>query len=143
MSILGIDYGGKKIGLAISGQDSRLALPLVILKNTGRTEILTELKSICLENQVELIVVGVPISLQAEKRETFLRQKDLQNDQMREVLDFVSWLKNNIGVPVEIEDERLSTKLANSLGKDLVKKGPDDAVAAMLILQAYLDQKNI
>lgn len=142
MSILGIDYGAKKIGLAKSGQEGKLALPLEILPNTNKEQVLEKLKSICQSEKVEKIVIGVPVSLQAGKRQTFWRQKDLQNQQMKEVLTFVEWLKNNFDIPIEVEDERLSTKMANGLRKDLVKKGPDDAVAAMLILQTYLDRMN-
>ncbi len=143
MSILGIDYGAKKIGLAKSDQNNYLALPLEILPNSGKEKVLQRLKSICQEEQIEKIVIGVPISLQPDKRQTFWRQKDLQNKQMREVLAFIEWLKSNVDIPVDIEDERLSTKMANGLRKDLVKKGPDDAVAAMLILQSYLDKSNL
>lgn len=142
MSILGIDYGAKKIGLAKSDDEQRLALPLEILANTGRQNVLTRLKEICQEYNIDRIVIGVPISLQSGKQKTFWWQKDLQNKQMKEVLEFISWLKDNIDLPIEIEDERLTTKMANGLRKDLVKKGPDDAVAAMLILQTYLDKKN-
>jgi putative Holliday junction resolvase len=142
MSILGIDYGAKKIGLALSDENEVLALPLEILINQNKSEILTRLKEICQSHQVTKIIVGVPLSLQAEKRDTFFRPVDLENAQMKEVLDFIDWLKENISLPVEMEDERLSTKMANGLRKDLVKKGPDDAVAAMLILQTYLDKNN-
>jgi putative Holliday junction resolvase len=140
MAILGIDYGAKKIGLAKSDDQNKMALPLEILANTSKPEVLAHLKNVCQQNDIDRIVCGVPVSLQNGEKKTFWRQKDLQNKQMKEVLEFVSWLKNNIELPIEIEDERLSTKMANGLRKDLVKKGPDDAVAAMLILQTYLDK---
>jgi len=140
MAILGIDYGAKKIGLAKSDEDNKLALPLDILFVNSQEEILEGLREIISGHNIEKIVVGVPVSLQNGVKRTFWRQKDLQNKQMKEVLGFINWLKNNIELPVEIEDERLSTKMANGLRKDLVKKGPDDAVAAMLILQGYLDK---
>ena len=142
MSILGIDYGAKKIGLAKSDQGQKLALPLLVLANDGRAGVLKKLKEICQEYEIKKIIVGAPLSLQAGRRETFWRQKDLQNKQIREVLDFIDWLKANISLPLDVEDERLSTKMANGMLKDLVKKGPDDAVAAMLILQSYLDKLN-
>ena len=142
MAILGIDYGAKKIGLAKSDEENRLALPLDILFDKTKEEILEKLKQIFSEHNIEKIVVGVPVSMQNGGNKTFWRQKDLQNEQMKEVLGFINWLKDNIDLPVEIEDERLSTKMANGLCKDLVKKGPDDAVAAMLILQTYLDKQD-
>lgn len=140
MAILGIDYGAKKIGLAKSDDQNKMALPLEILANTNKPEVLARLKDVCQQNDIDRIICGVPVSLQNGGKKTFWRQKDLQNKQMKEVLEFISWLKNNIELPIEIEDERLTTKMANGLRKDLVKKGPDDAVAAMLILQTYLDK---
>lgn len=140
MSILGIDYGARKIGIAKSDQDYKIALPLEILVNSGKQDVLIKLLEICKQHNIEKIVIGVPISLAAEKRDAFGCRKDLENKQMKEVLNFIDWLKKEIELPIEVEDERLSTKLANGLRKDLVKKGPDDAVAAMLILQTYLDK---
>ncbi|MFA5022444.1 MAG: Holliday junction resolvase RuvX [Patescibacteria group bacterium] len=140
MAVLGIDYGAKKIGLAKSDDQNNMAFPLEILFNTGRADILKRIKEVCGQNQIEKIIVGVPVSFTAKKKEGLLRPVDLDNQQMKEVLAFIDWLKQNIDLPIEAEDERLSTKLANSLRKDLVKKGPDDAVAAMLILQTYLDK---
>ena len=142
MAILAIDYGAKKIGLAKSDEKQKLALPLEVLSNSSREGVLVRLREVCQEHSIDRIVVGVPVSMQSGRKRTFWRQIDLQNKQMKEVLGFVSWLKDNIKLPVEIEDERLSTKMANGLRRDLVKKGPDDAVAAMLILQTYLDRLN-
>ena len=138
MSILGIDYGAKKIGLAISGQNNAMALPLKILPNTGKDDVLKKLQLICQDQEIEKIIIGVPLSLQSDSSE----QKDVPNQQLKEVLNFIEWLKNNLDVPIEVEDERLSTKMATGLLKGSVKKSPDDAVAAMLILQTYLDKNS-
>ncbi|MFA6215011.1 MAG: Holliday junction resolvase RuvX [Patescibacteria group bacterium] len=142
MAILGIDYGAKKIGLAKSDEANKFALPLEILTGKSQPEILARLNEVCQEHQIEKIIVGVPVSMRAKGNGELFREVDLQNKQMQEVLNFVAWLKENIDLPVETEDERLSTKMANGLRRDLVKKGPDDAVAAMLILQSYLDKLN-
>ena len=141
MVILGIDYGAKKIGLAKADSQAKLAVPLVTLENKNPADLLQKLQAWCQNERIEKIVVGVPISLQPARRESFLRDKDLQNKQMQEVLVFVDWLKENFSLPIEVEDERLTTKLANDLQKDLVKKNGDDAIAAMLILQTYLDRQ--
>ena len=140
MAILAIDYGAKKIGLARSDHERRMALPLGVLINKNQKEILDHIKLICQRDEIEKIIVGVPLSLKTTNKELILREQDLQNKQMQEVLAFIDWLKENIKISIEMEDERLSTKLANGLRRDLIKGGPDDAVAAMLILQTYLDK---
>lgn len=139
MSILGIDYGDKKVGLAksVNGQ----ALPLVILENKNWSFLLLEIKKICQQENIFQIIVGVPLSLGAKKNSEFLREADRQNEQMKKVLSFIDFLKSNLNIPVEMEDERLSTKMANSLNKGAGRKQPEDAIAAMLILQNYLDKK--
>lgn len=137
MSILGLDYGDRKIGLAKGDLNLKIALPLKILENKGQSFILEELKKIITQEDIKEIVVGVPLSLAGGN----LRPVDIKNEQMRKVLDFIDWLKNNFNLPVVMEDERLSTKMANGLHRGLVKKTAEDAVAAMLILQTYLDKK--
>jgi len=138
MILLGIDYGAKKIGLAKA--ERNLALPLTIIANTNQTEVLAKIKKICDQENIQQIIIGVPVSLQRSV-EHFLRDKDLQNKQLQEVLVFVDWLKSQLTIPIEVEDERLSTKLAKNLQQGEDKKSPDDAIAAMLILQAYLDRQ--
>ena len=141
MAVLGIDYGAKKIGLAKSDELGHLALPLTVLIGKSKAEVLKFINESIKEHSISTIVVGVPISL-SSGADTLLRPVDYANKQMQEVLGFIDWLKKNVSVPVAMEDERLSTKLARGLRKDLVKQGPDDAVAAMLVLQSYLDKQD-
>lgn len=139
MTILAIDYGAKKIGLAKSDTEQSMALPLDIIPHTSKQEVLEKINNICQENSIEKIVVGVPVSLSNGKKD-FIREIGLENKQMKEVLGFIDWLKQNIHLPIEMEDERLSTKLASNMMKGEMKGEDDDAVAAMLILQSYLDR---
>ncbi|OGY46743.1 MAG: hypothetical protein A3A24_02755 [Candidatus Buchananbacteria bacterium RIFCSPLOWO2_01_FULL_46_12] len=142
MSILGIDYGAKKIGLAKSDQFKKLAVPLGTVFNNSKSEVLAKLKNICQQENIDEIVVGVPVSL-STGNSGLLREIDFKNQQVKEVLAFIDWLKTNFSLPIGMEDERLSTKMANRLEKDLVKKnGGDDPIAAMLVLQSYLDRNN-
>ena len=134
--VLGIDYGDKKIGLAKGDTNLKIALPLKILENKNQKFVLEELKKIIIEEDIKEIVVGVPLSLGGGN----LRPVDFKNEQMKKVLVFISWLKANFKIPVLTEDERFSTKMANNLHKGLAKKKSEDAVAAMLILQGYLDR---
>lgn len=135
MAILGIDYGASKIGLAKSDSENNMAFPIDILKNTSQKDVLNSIQKICKENDVNKVVVGIPVSLSGE-----IREIDLENKQMQEILDFVETLKEFLDLPVETEDERLSTKMANSMNKGMIKNGADDDIAAMLILQTYLDK---
>ena len=142
MSILGVDYGAKKIGIAKADPTGGPAVPLTTLIVANPKEGIERLQQLIASEGVELLVVGVPVSLSQSGAE-LLRDKDHLNKQMQEVLQFVERLKNTVTIPVELEDERLSTKLANGMQKELVKINGEDAVAAMVILQSYLDRKKL
>jgi putative holliday junction resolvase len=143
MAILAIDYGAKKIGLAKSDESESLALPLTIIHPRSRQDLLEELQEVCNQHHIGKIVVGVPLSFSRQEPTDEFRQKDLENKQLQEVLKFIEWLRENIHLPIETEDERLSTKMANILHRGVKKNGGDDDVAAMLILQSYLDRKKL
>ncbi len=140
MAMLGIDYGAKKIGLAKSDDAGIMAMPLEVLRNTGEAAVQQHIKQLCDEQGITTIVVGVPVSLSSGSSTINIRDVDLQNKQMQEVLAFIEQLKTAVAVPVVMEDERLSTQMANRLRRDSDRKGSDDDVAAMLILQNYLDK---
>lgn len=125
MKLLGIDYGEAKVGLALGDTESQTALPFQILKNNGRDNLMAEFKKICQQEQVEKIIVGLPLNHQTQSS----KQIDLVND-------FIRRLAGQIGVSVETQDEQLTTRQARRLAPN----GDEDDVAAMLILQAYLDK---
>ncbi len=136
MVILGIDYGLKKIGLAKSDFQGVFALPLEIIRETNQSVILSKLKEVVEREEIDEIVVGLPIALKADETKII-------NDQLKTVNDFVSWLKNNFNLPIHLQDERLTSRQAKNLIAGSSQKGDDDSVAAMLILQSFLDQKKI
>lgn len=128
---LGLDIGDKRIGVALSDPQGILASPLTII---DRRDDLTDVEAIITiidQNQVGQIIVGLPLSMdgsisnQAEKVKAFTRQ-----------------LSNHTEVPIKFRDERLSTVSAKRLMQTVrkTKKTRDDAVAAALILQSYLDE---
>ncbi len=127
MNILGIDYGEKRIGLALADFEIKIATPYKVLENKGVKFIVDELKKICAIEDVGEIVVGLPISLSGAL-----------GAEAKKVLKFVGFLKRKIKMPVKIEDERLTSKMISGLAKD--QKVERDAAAAMLILQSYLDK---
>lgn len=128
--ILGLDYGDKHIGLALADSETRVASPLMILENKGDDSVIEELKKIVAEEEIRRIIIGRPQGMQGQ-----------ESDQLKKVNEFIKLLENNFDLAIITEDERLSTVMANNLIKEQKKKGKrNDAVAAMLILQSYLDK---
>ncbi|MCJ7805358.1 Holliday junction resolvase RuvX [Patescibacteria group bacterium] len=129
MRILGIDYGRKKIGLAFA--DSKLADPLAVVHGETTEELIEDLKKIIIKNQVEKIVVGIS-----------------ENEMGEESKRFSLSLKEKLKIPVETFDETLTTQEAQKLAieagiKRQKRKELEDAYAAALMLQSYLDEKEI
>lgn len=133
MRIMGIDYGTKRIGVAISAPLTGLAHPLEIVPAAADGGHFKRLKAIAVEYEVSRIVVGLPYSmdgslgLSAEKAQDLGRQLGLE-----------------LGLPVEFWDERLTTAEAHSLMSEhgvnsKKRRQVVDKIAASLILQAYLD----
>lgn len=134
MRFLGVDYGSKRIGLAISDEEGLLAFPYL----TCETEQLKkgryrQLKEICKKEKVEKIVIGLPISFSGKEEQ-----------QARDVRGFAQDLKEEIDLPVEFENEVLTTELAKRHFKGRGYKNVKvklDASAAAIILQSYLDKR--
>lgn len=132
MRLLGIDYGGKRIGLALSDETLSLAFPFKVVLN-GKT-IAEELKKVCDENSVSGVVIG-------ESRD----DKGRENEIMVAVREFADILRKETGLPVFFEQEYLTSVEAHRISffEQGRQKGKDiDAAAATLILQRYLDKKN-
>ena len=131
--ILALDYGDKKIGVAISDPMQIIAKPFITLDNTTNDNILLKLNEIISEYDVEKVVVGLPITL-----------KNKYSIQTEKVGVFIDFLKKNISIHVDSYDERLSSKIAiQSLITQGVKTGHNkkeiDKTAAAIFLQNYLD----
>lgn len=127
MRYLGIDYGSKRIGVAVSDTEGRIALPRKVIEG-GIKELRKELRELLREGPIAKIVVGLPLAL--DGRET---------DETREVKNFAEKLRQKWNIPVEFENEMLTTKIAEEGG---AKKELVDASSAAIILQSYLDRKN-
>jgi putative Holliday junction resolvase len=119
---LGIDWGTKRIGLAIGDSSTRLASPFQIVGD------LEEVLSIISFEEIDEIVIGEP-----------LKMCDITNDMDSAYIEFVIELEKSIGKPVIKIDERLTSKHADSLPGGKKTKASRDTIAAMLILQTYLD----
>ncbi|MBU1146335.1 Holliday junction resolvase RuvX [Patescibacteria group bacterium] len=129
MNYLGIDYGERRVGFATGSDETKIASPFFILENKGRDFLLAEIKKICEQEEVEKIVVGMPLTMASGA-----------GPQAEEVSRFVDFLKDNLTMPVETEDERFSSTMVDKLMAESRVKDRD-AVAAMIILQSFFDRK--
>lgn len=128
--ILAIDYGEKRIGLALADEETKIAIPYLILENRGWKDNLAEIKNIIEQEEIIEVVVGLPLSLSGG-----------ESAQTKETRKFFDLLKDNLALLVVWEDERLSSREVDSLVKKFGGKVDRDAVAAMLILQSFLDKQ--
>lgn len=126
MKLLGIDYGEKRVGIAISDEEQKFAIPKEVIPNNK--ELVSKIKKICLENEVENIVIG-------DSRD----YRNQPNAIMDKIVPFVEELRLATGLRIEMEPEFMTSFAAERFqGKhDML-----DASAAALILQSFLDKKN-
>jgi len=124
MKILGIDYGDQNIGLALA-EDNSIAVPYKVIKNSSLAEVLLELKEIVKKEEIELLVIGMPYSLNSE-----------ENERTGITKEFISFLKDNLDLKIEIVNEQFTSQLYIKMGlKDNL-----DKYAATAILDTYLEQ---
>jgi putative Holliday junction resolvase len=134
--LLGIDYGERRIGLAVSDPTGTIAQPLPpLLRRRGKRPPLARLVTLAREHDVAAFVVGWPLDLEGE-----------EGPRAAEVRRFAERLGARAGLPVHLWDERLSTARAERFLREMGihstesrAKGRADTLAALLILQAYLD----
>ncbi len=129
MRILGIDYGDKKIGLAFGDSDVHVAVPLDVVPNLGDATVQIFARRVK-SDDVDLIVVGVPLST-----------GDHHNaKQLEKTRVFIKKLEGAVSIPVVEEDESYTTAESIRLQREEGSQAEEDALAAMLILQAYMDR---
>jgi len=134
---LGVDYGERRIGLAVSDPSGTIAQPLPTLtRRAGKRPPLQALADLAHEWQVESVVVGLPLTLEGD-----------ESDWTRETRVFGKKLGERTGLPVHFLDERMTSvraeRAVRSLGlrrAEREDKRRVDAAAAVLILQAFLDR---
>ena len=135
MRILSIDFGEKKIGLAISDPLGITAQGLETLRGKKKDEVPEALLKLCQEYGVEEVVIGLPINMNGSL-----------GPKAKEVLAFVPELEKTLKLPVKTWDERLTSleagrlMIAEGLSRKKQKE-KSDRLAAMLILQSYLAAK--
>jgi putative Holliday junction resolvase len=131
--ILGVDYGTVRIGLAVSDPDRKIAFPLETYTRRGKDLDAAHIRAIIEEEQIGLIVVGLPIHLSGR-----------EGQKAGEARAFAKWLGESTGLPVAFADERFTTVEAESALWEAVlthkkRKARRDKIAAQMLLQGYLD----
>jgi putative Holliday junction resolvase len=128
---LGLDVGDVRVGVALGDPLGILASPFTIVTRRGDASDYTDILKIIDDHAVELIVVGLPISMDGSEGVQAVKTRA-----------FVEELKNRTSVPVVFQDERLSTVEARRMVREARKPARTeryDAAAAALILQDYLN----
>jgi len=131
---LGLDIGDKRIGVALGDPAGILASPFTIIERQDDITDVTAITAIINQHDVNRVIVGLPRSLDGSL-----------GKQAEKVQAFTQKLASHTDVPVEFRDERLTTVSAKRLmqaanTKRARRRARDDAIAAALILQGYLDE---
>lgn len=130
MKYLALDYGKARVGLALGDSETKLALGKGILEGLSQNALITKIKAIVTFENIDSIIIGLPLNMEGQPTEM-----------TNEVQLFVEKLRNHMTIPVQTVDERLTSKMADTLLRDVPKaKRKQDQVAAQIILQNYLDQ---
>jgi putative pre-16S rRNA nuclease len=135
--IIGIDYGSKRIGVAMSDPLLIIAQGLCVVPNDNKA--ILAIRDIVEQNDVGVIVIGMPTNLKGEKGESAIKADA-----------FACRLEEDLAISVVRQDERFTSSIAHrtlrsmNIGKqERRNKERIDIMAAALILQSYLDRLNI
>jgi putative Holliday junction resolvase len=127
VKVLALDYGSARTGVAVSDPTGTVARPLGVVERAASDDGIARLVELAREEDVERIVVGLPMTLRGE-----------HGAQAEETDRFVELLRAAVDLPVESFDERFTTKLAEA-GES---RAEQDAVAAAHLLSSYLTWKS-
>ncbi|MFH1259991.1 MAG: Holliday junction resolvase RuvX [Elusimicrobiota bacterium] len=136
MPILGLDYGTERIGAAISDPSGLLARELGTIRRENLKKDLEKIKKFIEENKIEKIVLGLPMNMD-----------NTPGKLVGKVKSFAKFLEQEFKIPVDYQDERLTTWQAQKYLQEMgvrYRKGKKkiDRMAARIILQDYLNTKH-
>lgn len=131
--VLALDVGERRIGVAMSDAEGRIASPLTTLQARPRARSIAQITALVQQHAVDEIVVGLPLTMRGEI-----------GPQAQVVKSFVAELEAALGRSVCLFDERLTTFVAEQMLRDMglkpeKRKARIDEIAASIILQDYLD----
>lgn len=132
MRYLGIDFGLKRVGLALTDSGGTMAFPFRTLIRTTRKQFFEDLLAVIAEEKVEGVVLGLPLDLEGQETET-----------TRQVINFKNSLARRIDLPVFLVNEALSSfeaeQALSMAGMKKKKQKPVlDQMAAVIILESFL-----
>jgi putative Holliday junction resolvase len=135
LRILGIDFGDRKIGLAISDMLGITAQPLLSYRRRNKKEDARFFKRVAAEYDIQEVIVGLP-----------LRMDGSSGTRAEKTRDFAGWLERVLNLPVHLWDERLTTKQASKILREQklrpkAKKAIEDQISAVIILSTYLESR--
>jgi putative Holliday junction resolvase len=128
MRVLGIDYGTKRIGLAVSDTEHIAAHPFKTLENKSVKKFITEIEAMIQPEELEAIVIGRPLNMMGRMTEF-----------TKEVDGVIHLMKQSIKIPIHTIDERLTSRASEHVVTK--KSGMVDIKSAQLILETYLAQE--
>ncbi len=135
--ILALDVGDRRIGVAISNETRTMAVPHAVVERQNREDDLNRLCDMVRETEAKMLVVGLPLNMDGT-----------EGPKAHQIRRLISHLKGRLEIPVTTWDERLTTVAAEKMlvergMRRKKRKGVIDTVAAQLILQNFLDHKNL
>ena len=122
MRVLALDHGAARCGCALSDPSGTLATPLDAIERPDSERALDQIMRLIEERSVEAVVVGLPLTLAGEEGAQALRARE-----------FAERLAGRVSIPVELYDERLTTRMAERGGE-----GDADSRAAAHLLESWL-----
>jgi putative holliday junction resolvase len=130
--LLGIDYGKKKLGIAVSNPEQTMALPIRQIAEEKLDARLKEIVGLIAEFNIKALVIGLPLNMDGS-----------ESEQSEVVRKFATQLADNLKLPVYLQDERLTSKAANNALKAAGynrkdRDAMDDQIAACMILETTM-----
>ncbi|HEX4719929.1 MAG TPA: Holliday junction resolvase RuvX [Thermoleophilaceae bacterium] len=121
--VIALDHGEARCGVAVSDPTGTLVTPLAVIERPDTRRGLARVADVVRDRQAELVVVGLPLTLGGE-----------EGEQARAARAFAERLAHTVAVPVEMHDERLTTRMADRTGGS----ADSDSVAAAHLLESWL-----
>jgi putative Holliday junction resolvase len=133
--ILAVDYGRRRVGIALCDEMGVAVRPIPALPNKGRRELVSQIRRLVEEHEVEGLVVGLPLNMDGTAGESASQARE-----------FMQTLRSQLNLPLTAVDERLTTVEAAGLWKDMSPRQQKkyrsvDSLAAALILQRFLEER--